>query len=107
MGLMPSGDGNPFTKLDARSILGIFKATGSRDPDVLHAQRQKLLAQPKNLKLLSYFLIGIGAFFTVTVVLAIAGIPSILFGIWLYRFAGKNIAAVEQGFADYAATLTA
>jgi hypothetical protein len=107
MGLMPSDGGNPFTKLDARSVLGTFKATGSRDPDILHAQREKLLTQPKHLKLLAVLCIGIGAFFTVTVVLAIAGIPSILFGIWMWRFATKNIAAVEAGFAEYTATLTA
>lgn len=106
MGLMPSGAGNPYTKLDARSVLGMFKSTGSKDLDVLHAQREKLLAQPKQLKLLAKLLIGIGAFFTVTVVLAIAGIPSILFGIWTWRFASKNLAAVEAGYAEYTATLT-
>lgn len=105
MGLMPSGGGNPFTKLDARSVVGIFKATGSRDPDVLHAQREQLLAQPKQLKLLAVFLIGIGAFMTVTVFLAIAGIPSVLFGVWVWRFGTKNVAAVEAGYAEYAATL--
>ena len=105
MGLMPSGQ-NPFSKLDSRSVVGMFKATGLRDPDVLHAQRQQLLAQPKQLKLLAVLLIGIGVFFTVTVVLAIAGIPSILFGIWMWRFSSKNIAAVEAGFAEYEATLT-
>src|SRR5579862_1026045 len=105
MGLMPSQGGNPFTKLDARSVVGMFKATGARDPDVLHAERQRLLAQPKQLKLLAVLLMGIGAFFTVTVVLAIAGIPSILFGVWVWRFGTKNIAAVEAGYAEYAATL--
>ena len=107
MGLVPSGDGNPFSKLDARAILGTFKASGSRDPDVLHALRQKLLAQPKHLKLLSYMLIGGGALFTVTFILAIFGIPCLLFGLWMWRFSAKNIAAVEQGYADYTATLAA
>ena len=105
MGLMPSEGGNPFTKLDARSVVGLFKATGARDPDVLHAQRQKLLAQPKQLKTLAVILIGVGAFFTVTVVLAIAGVPSILFGVWVWRFGSKNVAAVEQGYAEYTASL--
>jgi len=106
MGLMPSGE-TPFRKLDTSSVIGMFKATGARDPDVLHAQREKLLAQPKQLKLLAVLLIGIGIFFTVTVVLAIAGIPSILFGIWMWRFSAKNIAAVEAGFAEYTSKLTA
>lgn len=105
MGLMPSEAGNPFTKLDARSVAGIFKATGARDPDVLHAQLQKLLAPPKQLKLLAMLLMGVGALLTVTVVLAIAGIPSILFGLWVWRFGAKNVAAVEAGYADYSASL--
>ena len=46
MGLMPTEGGNPFTKLDARSVVGMFKATGSRDPDVLHAQREKRSLHP-------------------------------------------------------------
>jgi hypothetical protein len=107
MGLMPAEGGNPFTKLDSRSVVGMFKATGARDPDMLYAQREKLLAPPKQLKLLAVILIGVGAFMTVTVVLAIAGIPSILFGIWTWRFGAKNIAAIEAGFAEYTATLRA
>ena len=101
MGLMPSGAANPFAKLDTQSVVGTFKATGSRDPDVLHAQKEQLLAQPKQLKLLAILCIVVGAFLTVTVVLAIAGIPSILFGIWLWRFGTKNVEAVEAGYAEY------
>lgn len=102
MGLMPEGTGNPFTRLDRQTVVGILKATGSRDPDVLHAQKQKLLAQPKHLKLLAMILVGVGAFFTITVVLAIAGIPAMLFGWWVWRFGVKNMEAVEAGFAEYA-----
>ena len=56
-------------------------------------------------ELLAILLIGIGAFMTVTVFLAIAGIPSILFGIWTWRFGTRNVAAVEAGYAEYTATL--
>lgn len=35
MALMPAA--NPFTKFDRQSALGTFKATGSRDQDVLHS----------------------------------------------------------------------
>ena len=107
MGLMPSGSGNPYTRLDAQSVVGMFKATGSRDPDMLHAQKEKLLAQPKQLKLLAVLLVAVGVFFTFTVVLAIAGIPSIIFGWWTWRFAQQNIAAIEAGFAEYSKALPA
>ena len=102
MGLMPDG-GNPFTKLDKQTVIGTLKATGSRDADILHAQKQKLLGPAKNLKWLAMLLIVVGVIFTITVVLAIAGIPFALFGVWLWRFSAKNIAAVEAGYAEYLA----
>ena len=100
MGLMPDG-GNPFTKLDKQSVIGALKATGSQDADVLYAQKAKLLAPNKNLKILSVILIVSGIFFTATVVLAIAGIPFAIFGIWMWRFSSKNMAAVELGYTEY------
>lgn len=100
MGLMPDG-GNPFTKLDKQTVIGTLKATGSQDNDILYAQKAKMLAPQKNLKLLSIILIVSGVLFTVTVVLAIAGIPFALFGIWMWRFSAKNIAAVESGYSEY------
>jgi hypothetical protein len=104
MGLVPEGAGNPFAKLDRQSVIGIFKSTGSRDPDVLHATKERLLAQPKQLKLLGMICLLIGAFFTVTFILAIAGIPAMLFGWWLRRFSAGNIGAIEEGYADYIAS---
>ena len=101
MGLMPEGSGNPFTKLDKQSVIGTLKATGSNDPDILHAQKEKLLAPAKHLKLLAIIMVVVGAFFTVTVVLAWIGIPFILFGWWTWRFGLKNIANVEAGYAEY------
>jgi len=106
MGLMPDG-GNPFTKLDKQSVIGTLKATGSRDADILHAQKQKLLAPAKNLKILAIIMIVGGALLTITVILAIAGIPFALFGVWLWRFSSKNIAAVEAGYTEYLASTQA
>jgi hypothetical protein len=103
MGLTPSGE-NPFVKLDKQSVIGTLKATGSRDPDILHAQKQKLLAPNKNLKILSYILIGGGALLTLTFILAIAGIPLALFGLWMWRFSSRNMAAVEAGYSEYLAS---
>src|ERR1051326_6166562 len=103
MGLMPDG-GNPFTKIDKQSVIGTLKATGSRDTDVLYAQKAKLLAPAKNLKLLSVICMASGAIFTITVILAIVGIPFVVFGIWLWRFSSQNIAAIDAGYAEYLAS---
>src|SRR5687767_3300304 len=105
MGLMPAGGRNPFTKMDKQSVIGALKATGTRDPDVLHSQKIELLSPARQLKLLGMICMVIGAFFTVTIILAIAGIPIVIFGWWCRSFGKKNIAAIEAGFSEYAASL--
>jgi hypothetical protein len=107
MGLMPAGARNPFTKMDRQSVVGVLKATGSRDADVLHSQKTELLSPAKQLKLLGILCIVIGALFTVTVILTIAGIPCVIFGWWCWRFGNQNIAAVEAGYGEYLASSNA
>jgi hypothetical protein len=68
---------------------------------VLHSQKNELLSLPKQLKLLGILCVIGGAFFTLTVVLAIAGIPLAIFGWWCWSFGKKNIAAIESGYAEY------
>ena len=104
MGLMPAAGGNPFTRLDKQSVIGTLKSSGSRDPDVLHAQKQQLIAPARHLKLLGYICLAAGAFFTVTVVLAIVGIPSMIFGWWVQRFGKRNIQTVEAAYAEFLAS---
>jgi len=107
MGLMPAGSRNPFVRLDEQSVVGMLKATGARDRDTLHAQKTELLAQPKQLKLLGIICIVIGALFTLTVILAIAGIPIIIFGWWTWRFGQMNVKAIEDGFTRYTQSVAA
>lgn len=94
----------PFTKLDKQSVLGTLKSTGTRDPDVLHAQKQRLLGPSKNLKMVSYVIMGCGILLTITIVAAFAGIPFALFGLWIWRFSSKNIATVEAAYTEYLAS---
>jgi predicted Rdx family selenoprotein len=104
MGLMPANGSNPFTRLDKQSVVGSLKSCGSNDPDVLYAQKQQLVATAKQLRLLGFICIGVGAFMTVTVFLAIAGIPSMLFGWWLLRFAKQNTETVESTYTEFLAS---
>ena len=101
MGLMPQGTVNQFTKLDKQSVLGVLKACGSRDPDVLFAQKQQLVAPARHMKLLGYMCLGGGALFTVTVILAIAGIPLMIFGWWLQWFGKNNIRTVDTAYEEF------
>jgi hypothetical protein len=85
--------------VDKQSVVGTLKASGSRDPDVLYATKQ-VLTPGKHLKLLG-ICAGVGVFFTITVILAFIGIPSVLFGWWCWHFGSKNVAAVETGYSEY------
>jgi hypothetical protein len=89
--------------MDKQSVIGFLKGAGSRDADVLASHKNELLSAPKQLKLLGMICMGVGAFFTLTVILAIAGIPIAIFGWWCWSFGKKNIAAIESGYAEYVA----
>ena len=101
MGLVREPGGNPFTALDKQSVIGVLKSCGSRDPDVLYARKQQLIAPANQLKLLGWICLVIGALFTVTVILAIAGIPALIFGWWVLRFGKRNVATVDAAYAEF------
>ena len=42
-----------------------------------------------------------GAVLTITVFAAFVGIPALLFGAWIWRFSGKNIATIESAYSEY------
>jgi hypothetical protein len=94
----------PFSKIDKQTVIGTLKAVGSRDSDMLYAQKQKLLAPSKNLRNISYVLIGGGGLLTITVFAAFAGIPLALFGVWLWRRSSRNTAIVEAGYSEFVAS---
>jgi len=104
MGLMPAGVNNPFTKLDKQGVIGTLKACGSRDPDVLHAQTEQLMAGARHLKLLGLISMVIGGLFTITIFMAWFGIPALIFGWWVGRFGKRNIQTVQEAYADYVAS---
>lgn len=103
MGLMPTGPHSQFTKLDKQSVIGSLKACGSRDPDVLFAQKQQLAAPARQLKLLGYICLAGGALFTVTIILSWFGIPLMIFGWWLLRFGKANIQTVDLAYDEFLA----
>ena len=105
MGLMPAGTENPFTKVDQRTILGVFKSAASHDPDVLYAQKETLLGPTKNLKRLAVLCGVIGALFTISVFMAWFGIPLLIGAWWLWRFQAKKTEAVEAAYAEFVASV--
>jgi len=106
MGLMPAGATNPFSSLDEQTVFGTFKETGSRDPDVLYAHKQTMLAPYKNLKTLAMIGLGAGGLFTIMIFMAWFGIPVLIASWLLWRFQAKQVAKVEAGYPRYQASLS-
>ena len=105
MGLMPAGSTNPFTSLDQQTVIGSFKSTGARDADVLHTQKEMLLAPYKHLKLLAKIGFVVGGIFTIMIFMAWMGIPVLIASWLLWKFQEKQQRTVEAGYAQYVASL--
>ena len=105
MGLMPAGAQNPFTTLDQQTVVGSLKSTGTRDSDVLYAQKETMLAPYKHLKLLAKIGYAVGGLFTIMIFMAWFGIPVLIASWLLWKCQAKQIATVEAGYAQYIASL--
>jgi hypothetical protein len=104
MGLMPAGASNPFSPIDQQTAFGTFKMSGTRDPDILYAQKETLLAPYKNLKRLAVLGYVVGGLFTITIFMAWFGIP-VLIGSWFVsRFQAKQTSNIEAAYAQYLAS---
>lgn len=106
MGLMPAGASNPFSPVNEQTVVGTLKETGSRDPDVLYAHKETMLAPYKNLKRLSIIGAVTGGLFTIMIFMAWFGIPVLIASWLLWRFQAKQVRNVEAGYARYQASLT-
>lgn len=93
--------GNPLVKVDRQAVIGALRATGSRDPDVLHAQKALLLETAGGPLFLGTILMWSGGIATITVILAPLGVPVLLLGWWLRQRGAANVANVEAGFAEF------
>lgn len=106
MALTPAGNIGAFARLDKQTVIGTLKVTGSQDPDVLHTQKNEMLNGPKQLKMVGMICMAGGALFTITVILALFGIPIAIFGLWLWSFNKKKISTIEEAYAEYLATIS-
>lgn len=93
---------SPFLSLDKSTVIGFLKSTGSRDKDVLYTQKRNLESAAKFPKIVGIYLMVVGALCTMLILLAFIGIPLIGLGWWLRRRGIRNLAAVEEGYLEYA-----
>jgi hypothetical protein len=93
---------SPLLRLDKQSALGFLKSIGTRDPDVLHTQRMKLVSAAKFPKLAGTYVMVIGGLCTVMILLAPIGIPLLIFGWWMRRRGVQNLEVVEEAWVEHA-----
>lgn len=95
---------SPFVTVDRQDVIGTLKATGSRDPDVLYAQKKTLLQAVRFPKMAGTYLMIVGALCTALVLLAFIGIPLLIAGWWLRRRGVRNIETVEAAYSEFVAS---
>jgi hypothetical protein len=90
-----------FSLMTKPQILGVLKATGSTDRDVLFAAKEELLGQVRPLKIFGIWAYVTGGLCCLLILLAIIGVPLLFFGWWVRRRAKQNIELIEVTFAEY------
>ncbi len=90
-----------FTPVDKQWVIGTLKAVGSKDPDVLHAARLKMLSAVGFTRIVGAGLAGLGILLLVYAATRWSSGPLLLAGWWLWRRGARNVAAVEAGYAEF------
>lgn len=90
-----------------QQVLGVLKASGSTDPDVLFAAKEEFGSTFATQRFQGMGLLVVGALSSITVILAIIGVPVAIFGWWLWRKGVRNIAIVEAAYAGYLESIQA
>lgn len=98
---------SPFLKVDRQMVMGFLKSTGSRDPDVLHAQKASLMSAARFPKMVGLYLMVLGGLLTVLILTAIIGLPMIALGWWLRGRGVKNVKVVEETYNEYVGVVAA
>ena len=73
-----------FSRVTRQQIIGQLKSTASTDPDVLFAAKEALIEPVKPLRLIGLWAYITGGLMTLTIFLAVLGVPLIIFG-WCVR----------------------
>ena len=93
--------GNPFVVVDKQAVIGGLRAIGSRDPDILRAEKLAMIRSLRLPKLLGAGLLLAGLVLSRTMAGLAAGIPLLLAGLWLWWRGARNVAAVEAGYSEF------
>lgn len=95
-----------FGLVTRERVLGMLKATGSTDPDVLLAAKEEFSYGYRILKFFGIWGLVTGVLATLLIVLAFIGIPLLIFGWWALRRSKRNVRLIESTFAEYVASVS-
>lgn len=82
-------------------VLGKLKATRSMDPDILVAAKNEFAAPFRQQRFTGLLLLVVGAVSSLTLVLAVIGIPVAIFGWWVWRRGTANLAIVDRTYSQF------
>ncbi len=88
-----------------QEVVGALKATGSRDPDVLHAVYQDFRRTFAVQKVSGLILLIVGAVTSLTILLIPISVPTAIFGWWYWRKGLRNLDIVESTYRSYVGPL--
>ena len=82
-------------------VVGMLKATGSRDPDILHAAMQDFRRTFAVQRVSGIIFMVVGVLGTFTVVLIPVSVPAAVFGWWYWKKGVRNLAIVQSAYESY------
>jgi len=92
--------GHPFMRVDKETVVGMLRAIGSRDPDVLRARTKDLTRTLLLQEGAGMALVGLGGIAAFTRPGPLIGVLVVLAGWWFWRLGARNMAAVEAGYIE-------
>lgn len=69
--------------LDARSVMGMLKKSGYRDSDEIYMQKKRMLAHPRQIKIVCWVFFTIGLFPLAWALFVLIAIGEFSFGAWI------------------------
>lgn len=92
--------GKLLMRVDKETVVGMLRAMGSKDPDVLRARTRAFTKTLVLQELAGMLLVGLGALAAFMRPGPVVGIPTIIVGWWFWRLGARNAAAVEAGYIE-------
>jgi hypothetical protein len=92
---------NVVLVIDKQQMIGTLRAAGTKDRDVLYARKQEMLTMSKGMRIMGFIWMACGLLVSLTIILAIMGLPMAGLGFLMWWRGSKNIKIAEATFKEY------